>query len=115
MAGLTIQDPRERPEAERGKADAAHARFVDKTSDFSTLLNLWDHIRTLRSSTSSSGLRRACRDQYLNYLRIREWQDLVAQIREVLSGLGIAWSTGRDDHDAIHRALLTGMLSQVGL
>ena len=115
VAGLTIQDPRERPEAERGKADAAHARFVDKTSDFSTLLNLWDHIRTLRSSTSSSGLRRACRDQYLNYLRIREWQDLVAQIREVLSGLGIAWSTGRDDHDAIHRALLTGMLSQVGL
>ncbi len=95
VAGLTIQDPRERPEAERGKADAAHARFVDKRSDFSTLLNLWDHIRSLRSSTSSSGLRRACRDQYLNYLRIREWQDLVAQIREVLSGLGISWSTGR--------------------
>jgi ATP-dependent helicase HrpA len=115
VAGLTIQDPRERPEAERGKADAAHARFVDKRSDFSTLLNLWEHIRTLRSSTSSSGLRRACRDQYLNYLRIREWQDLVAQIREVLSGLGISWSSGRDDHDGIHRALLTGMLSQVGM
>ncbi len=115
VAGLTIQDPRERPEAERGRADAAHARFVDKRSDFSTLLNMWDHIRTLRSSTSASGLRRACRAQYLNYLRIREWQDLVAQIREVLSSLGISWSSGRDDHDGIHRALLTGMLSQVGL
>ncbi len=115
VAGLTIQDPRERPDAERGKADAAHARFVDKRSDFATLLNLWDHIRSLRSSTSSSGLRRACRDQYLNYLRIREWQDLVSQIREVLSGLGIGWSSGREDQDGVHRALLSGMLSQVGM
>ncbi len=115
VAGLTIQDPRERPEAEQGRADAAHARFVDKRSDFSTLLNLWDHIRTLRSSTSANGLRRACRDQYLNYLRIREWQDLVSQIREVLSSLGLPWSNGRDDHDGIHQALLTGMLSQVGM
>ncbi len=115
VAGLTIQDPRERPEAERGRADAAHARFVDKRSDFSTLLNLWDHIRSVRKATSGNGLRRACREQYLNYLRIREWQDLVSQIREVLSSLGIQWSSGSDDHDAIHRALLTGMLSQVGL
>ncbi|MCU0264059.1 MAG: ATP-dependent RNA helicase HrpA, partial [Candidatus Nanopelagicales bacterium] len=115
VAGLTIQDPRERPEAERGKADAAHARFVDKRSDFATLLNLWDHIRSVRRETSANGLRRACRDQYLNYLRIREWQDLVGQIREVTTGLGISWSTGRDDHDGIHRALLAGMLSQVGM
>ncbi|HYN56324.1 MAG TPA: DUF3418 domain-containing protein, partial [Motilibacterales bacterium] len=86
----------------------------DRRSDFSTLMNLWDHIRTLRSSTSASGLRRACRDQHLNYLRIREWQDVVGQIREVLSGLGVSWSSARDDHDGIHRALLTGMLSQVG-
>ncbi len=114
-AGLTIQDPRERPEAERGRADAAHARFTDKRSDFATLLNLWDHIRDLRSSTSSSGLRRACRDQYLNYLRIREWQDLVGQIREVLASMGLAWSSGRDDQDGVHRALLTGLLSQVGM
>ncbi len=82
VAGLTIQDPRERPEAERGRADAAHARFADRRSDFDTLLNLWEHIREVRSGTSSNGLRRACREQYLNYLRIREWQDLVAQIRE---------------------------------
>ena len=113
VAGLTIQDPRERPEAERGKADAAHARFVDKRSDFSTLLNLWDHIRSLRSSTSSSGLRRACRDQYLNYLRIREWQDLVAQIREVLAGLGITLEQRprrprRDPPGAAHRDAVPG-------
>ncbi len=114
-AGLTIQDPRERPEAERGRADAAHARFVDRRSDFLTLLNLWDHVRDLRRTTSSNGLRRACREQYLNYLRIREWQDLVAQIRDVLGGLDVRWSSGRDDPDGIHRALLAGLLSQVGL
>jgi ATP-dependent helicase HrpA len=115
VAGLTIQDPRERPEAERGRADAAHARFVDRRSDFVTLLNLWDHVRELRRTTSGNGLRRACRDQYLNYLRIREWQDLVGQIRDVLGGLDITWSSAPDDPDAIHRALLTGLLSQVGL
>ncbi len=113
-AGLTVQDPRERPEAERGRADAAHARFVDKRSDFTTLLNLWDHVRDMRRALSGNGLRRACRAEYLNYLRIREWQDLVSQIREVLRGLDIAWSRSPDDLDAVHRALLTGLLSQVG-
>jgi ATP-dependent helicase HrpA len=114
VAGLTVQDPRERPEAERAKADAAHARFIDKRSDFATLLNLWDHIRELRRTTSANGLRRACREQHLNYLRIREWQDLVGQVREVVQGLGLPWSTDRDDLDGMHRALLTGLLSQVG-
>ena len=114
-AGLTIQDPRERPEAERGRADAAHARFVDKRSDFLTLLRLWDHIRAVRRENSANGLRRACRDQYLNYLRIREWQDLVGQVREVLRGLDVTWSSAPEDSDSIHRALLTGLLSQVGM
>ncbi|MGB7980701.1 MAG: ATP-dependent RNA helicase HrpA, partial [Candidatus Nanopelagicales bacterium] len=114
-AGLTIQDPRERPEADRPRADAAHARFADKRSDFAALLNLWDHIREVRRTSSANGLRRAARAQYLNYLRIREWQDLVAQIRDVLGGLGIAWSSAREDSDAVHRALLTGLLSHVGL
>ena len=114
-AGLTIQDPRERPEAERGKADAAHARFTEKRSDFLTLLRLWEHIRATRASTSANGLRRACREQYLNYLRIREWQDLVGQIRDVLKSLDVRWSSSADDHDGIHRALLTGLLSQVGM
>ncbi len=113
-AGLTIQDPRERPEAERGRADSAHARFADRTSDFLTLLNLWRHVRELRSTMSANGVRRACREQYLNYLRIREWQDLVAQLREVLTGLGVAWSSS-EDSELIHRALLPGLLSQVGL
>ncbi len=113
-AGLTIQDPRERPEAERARADAQHARFADRRSDFLTLLNLWDHIRQTRRATSASGLRRACREQHLNYLRIREWQDLLGQLRDVLGDLGIPWSTDRENPEAIHRALLTGMLSGIG-
>ena len=114
-AGLTIQDPRERPEAERARADAKHARFNDRGSDFITLLNLYDHVGELRRTTSASGLRRACREQYLNYLRIREWQDLIGQLRDVLADLGIAFSSNRADHDLIHRALLPGMLSGIGM
>jgi ATP-dependent helicase HrpA len=114
-AGLTIQDPRERPEEQRAKADAAHARFADKRSDFLTLLNLWDHVEGQRRTMSASAQRRACREQFLNSLRIREWQDLVGQLRSVLRDLGIGWSSARDDHDAIHRALLPGMLSGIGM
>ena len=114
-AGLTIQDPRERPQDQRQRADALHARFHDRRSDFLTLLNLYDHIVQTRRSTSGSGLRRACREQFLNYLRIREWQDLIGQLRDVLSDLGIPWSSDRDNGDAIHRALLPGMLAGIGL
>ncbi len=115
-AGLTIQDPRERPEAERGRADAAHARFADKRSDFVTLLNLWEHIREVRSGTSANGLRRACREQYLNYLRIREWQDLVGAAPRGARRPGHRAGAARPrTATRIHRALLTGMLSQVGM
>ncbi len=114
-AGLTIQDPRERPEAERNRADALHARFHDRTSDFITLLNLYDHIREVRQSTSANGLRRACREQFLHYLRVREWQDLIGQLREVLKDIGVGWSSDRDNPEVIHRALLPGMLSGIGM
>jgi ATP-dependent helicase HrpA len=113
-AGLTIQDPRERPEPQRQRADTLHARFQDRGSDFITLLNLYDHVRELRRTSSGNGLRRACREQHLNYLRIREWQDLIGQLRDVLRDLDIPWSSAREDRDAIHRALLTGMLSGIG-
>jgi ATP-dependent helicase HrpA len=114
-AGLTIQDPRERPEEQRAKADAQHARFIDKRSDFLTLLNLWDHLQEQRRTLSGSAQRRACREQFLNWLRTREWQDLVGQLRSVLRDLDIDSSSARDDHDAIHRALLPGMLSGIGM
>lgn len=84
VAGLTIQDPRERPVDRREQADRLHARFTDPTSDFLGLLNLWNHLQEQQRQLSGSAFRRACRSEYLNYLRIREWQDLVRQLERAL-------------------------------
>ena len=119
-AALTIQDPRERPADVRAEADAMHARFVDDTSDFSSFLLLWDYINEQQAALSSSQLRKMCHREYINYLRIREWQDLFAQLREMGRTANIHASGGRDinasAHEVdIHKSLLTGLLSHVGV
>ncbi|OZV81022.1 ATP-dependent helicase [Micromonospora echinospora] len=83
-AALSIQDPRERPAEKQAQADQAHARFTDKESDFVTFLNLWRYLREQQRALSSSAFRRMCKAEYLNYLRVREWQDIVSQVRQVL-------------------------------
>ncbi|QTX04042.1 ATP-dependent RNA helicase HrpA [Agromyces archimandritae] len=149
VAGLTVQDPRERPLDKREQADAMHARFVDPTSDFVTLLNLWNHLEEQQRQLGSSAFRRMCRTEFLNYLRVREWQDLVRQLRRAAKPLGLgaggergadaagraagatgadaarraAGATGADAAgraagaaaDGIHRSLLAGLLSHIGL
>lgn len=119
-AALTIQDPRERPADVRAEADAMHARFVDDTSDFSSFLLLWDYINEQQAALSSSQLRKMCHREYINYLRIREWQDLFAQLREMGRTANIHASGGRDinasAHEVdIHKSLLSGLLSHVGV
>ena len=119
-AALTIQDPRERPADVRAEADAMHARFVDDTSDFSSFLLLWDYINEQQAALSSSQLRKMCHREFINYLRIREWQDLFAQLREMGRAANIHASGGRDinasAHEVdIHKSLLTGLLSHVGV
>lgn len=119
-AALTIQDPRERPADVRAEADAMHARFVDDTSDFSSFLLLWDYINEQQAALSSSQLRKMCHREYINYLRIREWQDLFAQLREMGRTANIHASGGRDINASaheidIHKSLLSGLLSQVGV
>ena len=119
-AALTIQDPRERPADVRAEADAMHVRFVDDTSDFSSFLLLWDYINEQQAALSSSQLRKMCHREYINYLRIREWQDLFAQLREMGRTANIHASGGRDinasAHEVdIHKSLLTGLLSHVGV
>jgi len=119
-AALSIQDPRERPSDAQAQADQKHARFRDETSDFLTLLNLWRYLRTQQRDLSSSAFRRMCRADYLNYLRIREWQDLESQLRQVAKQLELSVAPRGDgseewDGDAIHTALLAGLLSHVGL
>jgi ATP-dependent helicase HrpA len=115
VAGLTIQDPRERPLAKRPQADAMHLRFADPTSDFLSLLNLWNYIEEQQQKLSSSAFRRLCKSEFLNYLRVREWQDLIRQLRSVAKPLGIVPGNPKVDPDGIHKCLLAGMLSQIGL
>lgn len=117
VAGLTIQDPRERPLERREQADAMHARFVDPTSDFLTLLNLWNHLEAQQRELSGSAFRRMCRNEFLNYLRVREWQDLYRQLVRLAKPLGlhVATEAGAPNPDGIHRSLLAGLLSQIGI
>ncbi|WIB63067.1 ATP-dependent RNA helicase HrpA [Curtobacterium sp. MCBD17_040] len=116
VASLSIQDPRERPLEQRARADQLHARFSDPTSDFLTLLTLWNHIEDRQTELSSSAFRREVRSEFLNYLRIREWQDLYRQLSRAAKQVGVHVGTERkDDPDAVHRALLSGLLSQIGL
>jgi ATP-dependent helicase HrpA len=118
VAGLTVQDPRERPTERRAEADQQHARFADPTSDLLALLNLWNHTEQQRRDLSSSAFRRRCRTEFLNFVRVREWQDLVRQLTSVAKDAGLTVA-GRDDGaanpDAIHKSVLAGLLSQIGL
>ncbi len=129
-AALSLQDPRERPAERQAQADQLHARFKDQTSDFLTWLNLWRHLKREQRSQSGSAFRRMCRRELLNYLRVREWQDFESQLRQVCREMGVEMGEGRgfetlarpsrapqppeEDADAIHQALLSGLLSHIG-
>jgi len=112
VAALSIQDVRERPLAKRPQADQAHARFADPTSDFLSFLALWNHLEEQQRSLSSSAFRRLCKSEYLNYLRVREWQDLY---RQILRAGPYKAGAAKVDPDGIHRSLLAGLLSRIGL
>ena len=114
VAALSIQDPRERPTDKQAQADQAHARFRHETSDFLTLLNLWDYLREQRRQLSGSAFRRMCQREYLHYLRVREWEDLVNQLKRAAKDQGLRASDNPAGEDAIHQALLTGLLSHIG-
>jgi ATP-dependent helicase HrpA len=115
VAGLSIQDPRERPLEKRPQADAAHARFRDPTSDFVSLLNLWNHLEEEQKERSGNAFRRMCKTEYLNYLRVREWQDLYRQVVRAGKSVGLAVGSQSTDADAIHKSILAGLLSRLGL
>ncbi|MGB5794589.1 MAG: ATP-dependent RNA helicase HrpA [Mycolicibacter algericus] len=118
-AALTIPDPRERPTDRQEAARANHARFADDESDFMSYLNLWRYLSEQRKALSASAFRRMCRNEFLHYLRIREWQDLVGQLRSVARDLGLDESGVDVDEPAgrarVHAALLAGLLSHVGM
>ncbi|QCX26611.1 ATP-dependent RNA helicase HrpA [Nocardioides jishulii] len=127
-AALSLQDPRERPADAQAQADQLHARFKDKTSDFLTWLNLWQYVKQQQRDLSSSAFRRMCKREYLNYLRMREWQDFESQLRQVCKEMKVDLGQARGrrdvneegeggaayDADGIHQALLAGLLSHIG-
>ncbi|AWW38807.1 ATP-dependent RNA helicase HrpA [Streptomyces cadmiisoli] len=114
-AALSIQDPRERPADKQTQADQQHARFKDETSDFLAHLNLWRYIREQQKERGSSSFRRMCKQEYLNFLRIREWQDIYSQLRTVAKQMGIHVDEQDAPADRIHVSLLAGLLSHIGM
>ncbi|MFE3505248.1 ATP-dependent RNA helicase HrpA [Kitasatospora sp. NPDC059160] len=118
-AALSIQDPRERPAEKRQAADERHRRFTSETSDFLSYLAMWRYVREQQKELSSSAFRRMCKSEFLNYLRIREWQDVYTQLRTVAKQLGVTIEEphpdAEPDADRIHQSLLAGLLSHIGL
>ncbi|MFD6528425.1 ATP-dependent RNA helicase HrpA [Streptomyces sp. NPDC060184] len=118
-AALSIQDPRERPSDKQTQADQQHARFKDETSDFLAYLKLWEYVRDQQRERGSSSFRRMCKQEYLNFLRIREWQDIYSQLRTVARQMDIKVEEPAADagipEQAVHTSLLAGLLSHIGL
>ncbi len=114
-AALSVQDPRERPVEARQAADEKHARFQADDSDFLSYLNLWRHVAERREALSGSRLRKELRAEFLHFLRIREWQDLHAQLRQAARNAGLTPNDADASPEKIHIAVLSGLLSHIGL
>ena len=115
VAAMTIQDVRERPLDFQAQADQAHARFKDKSSDFLSMLKLWDYIKQTRNEQSGNKFRKRMKQEFLHYMRIREWFDLVRQLKDVAKQLGWTYQEGTERRaDDIHMTLLSGLLSNIG-
>jgi len=116
-AGLSIQDPRERPLDQREAADKAHRRFMHSQSDFLSLLGLWNGVHDQWESLRTQGARRKfCRQHFLSYLRMREWQDLHGQLQGALEDLdGVKLNERPAEEEAVHRCILAGLLGHVAV
>ena len=114
-SALSIQDPRERPAEAQAAADAMHRRFAVEDSDFMAFIALWDYLAGQQRELSGSAFRRLCKAEHLNYLRVREWQDLHGQLQSLAGDLGVAVRSSSSERTLIHVALLAGLLSHVGM
>ena len=115
VSALSIQDPRERPTEKLQASDEKHRRFVDKKSDFLAFLNLWNYVQEQQKALTKNQFRRQCQKDFLNYLRIREWQDIYQQIRLAVREMGLPINSEKAEYQQIHTALLSGLLSHIGL
>ena len=115
VSALSIQDPRERPTDKQQASDEKHRRFADKKSDFLAFLNLWNYVQEQQKELTKNQFRRQCQKDFLNYLRIREWQDIYQQIRLAVREMGLPINSEKVEYQQIHTALLSGLLSHIGL
>ncbi|MEC9372970.1 MAG: ATP-dependent RNA helicase HrpA, partial [Planctomycetota bacterium] len=113
-AALSSLDPRERPLEKQAEADAAHEQFRHEDSDFLGFLAIWEFWRGRAKSLSNSQLRKACKQNFLSYLRMREWIDVHRQIRETALEMGLRENDRPAEYTEIHKALLSGLLTSVG-
>ncbi|MCG8292147.1 ATP-dependent RNA helicase HrpA [Pseudomonas entomophila] len=113
-SALSVQDPRERPPERQQAADQAHAQWKDVDSDFAALVNLWRGFEEQRQALTASPLRNWCRKNFLNYLRLREWRDAHRQLSLICRDLQLAVNKEPCDYQRMHKAILSGLLSQIG-
>jgi len=114
-SALSIQDPRERPSDKQQSSDDKHRRFFHEESDFLTLVNLWDYIKKQQKALTGNQFRRQCKQDYLNYLRIREWQDVYFQLHQSMREMEYKLNDEPGSYQAVHTSLLVGLLSHIGV
>lgn len=132
VAALSIQDVRERPVEHQARTDQLHARF-SANSDFISVLKLWNYLQARRQELSGNKFRRLCRDEFIHYVRVLEWMDLVRQLFTVIQELRwsipnvrhfreLTFDLGEDegspvspDETGIHKSLLAGLVTNVGM
>ncbi|MBF9000433.1 ATP-dependent RNA helicase HrpA [Vibrio nitrifigilis] len=114
-SALSIQDPRERPSDKKQSSDDKHRRFFHEDSDFLTFVNLWEYLQKKQKELSNNQFRRHVKEEYMNYLRIREWQDVYTQLHQAMRDMGGKLNTEPGSYQGVHTAILTGLLSHIGL
>ncbi len=114
-SALSIQDPRERPMDKQQTADEAHSKYKDERSDFIGFLKLWDLYHDKKKHLSQNKLRKYCKENFLSFLRLREWHDIHQQLHIQLSELKLKFNTQEAAYDSIHQALLSGLLSHIAV
>jgi ATP-dependent helicase HrpA len=115
VSGLSIQDPREKPADKMQQADAKHAEFIAEGSDFLSFVNIWNTVEERKKHLSNNQLRKWCKQNFLSYVRLREWHDVHTQILQVIKGeLKLKINSTEASYEAIHQALLPGLLSNIG-
>jgi ATP-dependent helicase HrpA len=115
IAGLSVQDPRDRPQDKQQAADQAHAPFNDKESDFLTLLNIWNFYEEQRQELSQNQMKKVCQKHFLSWMRMREWRDTHRQLRLICREQNLAPNKNAASYEALHKAILAGLLGQVAV